>query len=87
MIAPSFSAVLSCLRRLRSIAWRRWRLQGAAMMISGASANGPRTINPPRADRQSANLWACHRAFHEPGDDCENGAAGAAARDLTEERA
>jgi hypothetical protein len=41
----------------------------------------------PRADRQSSNLWAYHRAFHEPGDDCENGAAGTAAGDLTEERA
>ena len=32
-------------------------------------------------------MWACHRAFHEPGNNCENGAAGTAAGDLTEERA
>src|SRR5262245_12019692 len=44
-------------------------------------------MNPPGVDLQSSNLWACHRTFHEPADDCENGAAGTAAGDLTEQRA
>src|SRR5437763_8441517 len=35
---------------------------------------------------ESTHLWACHRAFHETGNDRENGATGAASGDLAEQR-